>query len=206
MVKRVVRNAALYTDFDMGERFPPYTFMENLEDASSGSYEELPRKTLRERSYGKSPLMIKPTYSGDFLEKLKSPIQGKPLEVESSDPTNLLDFSSPEEMLKHQEEPNPRVILDQFIEGPGRTTDDDNWDSRDRDLKDFDDRAWDVYEAPEMSEDSLSRTWGNPMGSPLRVMANHIANSTGNFSIRFGKLIEELDKSPLPGTTRKNIK
>ena len=179
MVRRIVSTVV---DFDMHNLFPSATPMENLEDAASGSYEILPHMTLRERSYGKQPIMIKPDYSGDFLEKLRAPIQGKPLEVESSDPTNLLDFSDPEEMLKHQEEPNPRVLVDEFIEFP-RLTDKGEWGDRDRTLTDYDDRSWDKEDAPEMSEDKIWRMWESPapecgcFKSAKSVVASHILSS-----------------------------
>ena len=175
MARRIVSTCV---DFDMENLFPPATWMENLEDAASGSYEVLPHKTLRERSYGVQPIRMQPDYGGNFLDKL--PIQGKPLEVESSDPTNLLDFSSPEEMLKHQEEPNPRVLVDEFIEFPTRLTDTGEWGDRNRDLKEYDDRSWDNDDAPEMSEDKIWRMWKNPEPectcnkSAKSVVASHI--------------------------------
>jgi len=205
MARRIVSTVV---DFDMHNLFPSKTPMENLEDAASGSYEILPRKTLRERSYGKQPIRIIPDYSGDFLEKLKSPIQGKPLEA--SDPTNLLDFSDPEEMLKHQEEPIPRVILDDFIEFPVRITDKGNWSDRDRQTQEFDDRSWDDTDAPEMSEDKIWRMWKDPMTkkvaqaymkqiksgpSPSIVATKHIASQ---FKLKFGMLLTRLEESILP--------
>ena len=72
--------APMLFDFDMGNLFPSREPLENMEDAASGAYENLPRNTLRERSFGKMPLIIKPQYSGDFLEKLKQPIEGKPVQ------------------------------------------------------------------------------------------------------------------------------
>jgi hypothetical protein len=206
MARRII--AALNTDFDMANLFPSATPMENLEDAASGSYEILPRKTLRERGYGKQPIRVMPDYSGDFLNKLRSPIQGKPVEVEASDPTNLLDFSNPEEMLKHQEQPNPRVMLDDFIEFPVRLTDKgDEWG--DRALREFDDRSWDDTDAPEMSEDKIWRMWRNPKTkrviqghlkslrgpSPSTVATRHIASQ---FKLKFGMLLTRLEESILP--------
>lgn len=147
-------------DFDMGNLFPSRSPMENLEDAASGAYENLPRNTLRERSYGPRPLMIRPDYKGDFLEKLKDPPEGKI--IESADPNNLWDFSMPSEWLKHQEEPNPRVLLDDFYEvsRPGGPVD--------QVLKDYWNRGWDSNEAPEMSEDTPLR-WGPEIGEPCEA-------------------------------------
>jgi hypothetical protein len=169
--------------------------MENLEDAASGSYEVLPRKTLRERGYGVRPIRLQPDYGGNFLDKL--PIEGKPLEA--SDPTNLLDFSSPEEMLKHQDEPNPRVILDEFAEFPGRLTDTGEWDNRERTQTDYDDRGWDETDSPEMSEDKIWRMWENPRSK--RVVEAFLKES--NHQIRFGMFLNRLEESILPSKGRR---
>jgi hypothetical protein len=125
--------------------------MENLEDAGEGAHELLPHKTLRERGYGQRPLMIRPDYSGNFLKKYLSPIQPKPI-VESADETNLWDFSTPEEWLKHQEHPYPRNTVDEFydVNKPGEG-------AGYEDLKDFWDRNWDKSDSPEISEDKWLR-------------------------------------------------
>lgn len=149
MAKRVV---ASVVDFDMHNLFPPKDYTENLEDADSGSFEAQPRHTLRERQYSPNPLVVLPRYEGDFLEKQKSQLMGKPLEVEASNPENLWDFDMPSEWLKHQEEPHPRVLLDLFYDTnrPGDQAGNET-------LKQYHDRGWDPEDSPEMSEDKYLR-------------------------------------------------
>jgi hypothetical protein len=166
LAKKVVGNVvANVMDYDMHNLIPNRSPVENLEDAAERAYEFLPHKTLRERGYGQKPLFIKPDYSGDFLEKLRSPIQPKPV-VESADETNLWDFSMPEEWLKHQEQPYPRNTLDEFydINRPGEGAGAD-------DLKGYWDRGWDAEDSPEMSEDKWLRQKTCPkLQNPLKVM------------------------------------
>jgi hypothetical protein len=146
LIDRVVANTC---DFDMEYLFPNSTPLEDMAEAYKGVVENLPRKTLRKR-YQQQPLMIKPQYSGDFLEKLKE----EQRDLTAADQTNLKDFSCPEEMLKHQEEPYPRDMTDYWIE---RNKPVDN-----KTLKEWDDRAWSPQEAPEWSEDLIERLRGVP--------------------------------------------
>lgn len=153
----------------MHNLFEPMDFMENLEDAATGDYAVLPRKTLRERQYDPSPLVLVPKYQGDFLEKLKNaPIQGKPLVA--ANPDSLWDFSWPSEWLKHQEHPFPRELVDDFydINKPGEGA---GYDT----LKNYDDRSWDPWDAPEMSEDKVERMW-TYKEAEKRVVAAYLSN------------------------------
>lgn len=137
-------------DYDKQNLFPPPTQLEDLEEGSEGVYDVQPRPAMRGRPYGPVPLMLRPTYKGDFLEQLKEKNKC------SADPSNLLDFSTPEEMLKHQEEPSVRDIQDDFYEynRPG----DEGYNA----LKDYYKRDWEDTEAPEMSEDKLIRMMKPP--------------------------------------------
>jgi hypothetical protein len=133
----------------MSNVFMARPWMEELEEAASGAMEALPYGTLREKNYGNMPLIVKPEYSGDFLDKLRSPFQGKAIEAVSE---SLTDFSMPSEWLKHQEEPVPRIILDDFYEmtSPGE-------DAGAQTLHEYWDRGWGLNETPEVSEDLLDR-------------------------------------------------
>jgi hypothetical protein len=160
--KRVVANVM---DFDMHNLIPNRSPMENLEDAAEKSYEILPHKTLRERGYRQQPLFLRPDYGGNFLEKLKEPLEGKPV-IEGADETNLWDFSMPEEMLKHQEQPFPRNTLDEFydINRPGEG-------AGGEDLKEYWDRGWDAEDSPEISEDKwLRQKPRQKLQNPLKLM------------------------------------
>jgi hypothetical protein len=150
LLKRVLANVV---DFDMHNLFPGNTPMEELEDASQGTYDVNAPGSLKGRNYDppqSMPLVVLPKYQGDFLDRLRNPIQGKPVEAEES----LLDFSMPSEMLKHQEQPVPRILLDDFYEysrpGDGAGL---------QDLQEYWDRSWDG-QAPEISEDLIERMDG----------------------------------------------
>ena len=166
--KRIIANVV---DFDMHNLFPPMTPMENMEDAASGEYISQPKRTLRERSYTPNPIKVMPKYEGDFLEKLrKRPLQGRPvmpLETVvrlSENSENLWDFKGPDEWLKNQERPHPRNLVDKFYEmtkpGEGAGSDD---------LEDLYDRSWDNEDAPEISEDKVTRMFKSPLNHPMRV-------------------------------------
>ena len=149
LAKRVLANVQ---DFDMENLFHPRNLLDEMEDASEGNYDIQPRRTLRERPYGPQPLIVRPKYKGDFLEQLKEPFQGKSLEYTAADSENLKDFSDPEEMLKHQEQPYPRVVIDDFydVNRPGE-------DAGGEDLKEWWDRSWNEGDSPEISEDKWLR-------------------------------------------------
>jgi hypothetical protein len=153
-------------DFDMHNLFYPRPLLEEMADAATGAHEILPQKTLRDRQHGNSPLIVRPKYQGDFLDKLRQPLQGKPLEVEAADEENLWDFSMPSEWLKHQEAPHPRVMLDDFYEmnHPDK-------DNGGKDLKEYWDRSWDQTDAPEISEDKWLRSWyqNAPVEGPYKT-------------------------------------
>ena len=165
--KRIIANVV---DFDMHNLFPPMTPMENMEDAASGEFTSQPKRTLRERPYTPNPIKITPKYEGDFLEKLKQPLEGKPvmpLETVvrlSGNPENLLDFKGPDDMLKNPQRVYPRNLVDKFYEmakpGEGAGSDD---------LEDLYDRGWDSDDAPEMSEDKVTRMWKRPNAPSMKV-------------------------------------
>lgn len=169
VAKRILANLVPF-EFDMYNLIPTKDPIENLEDAASGSQENLPKKTLRDRSYGPQPLMIQPEYRGDFLEQ---GIMPKIVEGESSE--NLNDFDMPEEMLKHQEQPYPRDLTDEFydINKPGP-------DVGMELFKDYNDRSWDPSDSPEMSEDKLIRMQDTPKmiiqkgPKVLRILSRHM--------------------------------
>ena len=195
--KSLIRKvAARYTeglpnDWDMVNLFPNRDPVEDMEDAYEGDTEVMPKKTLRNR-YMQQPLMLRPEYKGDILEQLKIRKPGiRPENImQADDQTNLKDFSDPEEMLKHQEEPYPRVVVDDFIQfdtpDPGRGN---------QTLKDYDDRGWEKEEAPEMSEDLIDRFRGkgvprsHPKNPKLPVRARRVAMSFINQLI-YGKRVK----------------
>jgi len=134
---------------DMENLIPQRAPLEDMEDAFVGDAEAMPHKTLRRR-YPQMPLMIMPRYQGDFLERRKEIFPDRSPDRTAADPTNLQDFSRPDEWLKHQEQPYPREILDWFYERNKPSDDNDT-------LKQWDDRAWEPWEAPEWSEDVVMR-------------------------------------------------
>jgi hypothetical protein len=163
LAKKVIANVM---DFDMHNLFYPRPLLEEMADAATGAHEILPQKTLRDRQHGNSPLIVRPEYQGDFLDKLRQPLQGKPIEVEAGDEENLWDFSMPGDWLKHQESPHPRVMLDDFYE-VGRP----DKDNGGKDLKEYWDRSWDQTDAPEISEDKWLRSWSQnaPVEGPYKT-------------------------------------
>jgi len=189
-------------DYDSENLFPPKTPMENMEDAAAGVFQLLPKRTLRENQYKNMPLILRPDYSGDFLEKLEKPYEGK--RIEASDEENLLDFDMPADMLKHQEEPHPRDLRDDFYEMAR---------PEDRVLKDYWDRAWDnQQEAPEISEDLLTRcrpfsksAMEDPCLDPSHVVANFLMDSApydaliDTRSPRTAALLRDLEKTKMMG-------
>lgn len=147
----------------MHNLFPPETWAENVEEAESESYEVQPRRTLRERPYGPVPLVVKPEYSGDFLDKLREDAMPK----DAASPYNIYDYSMPSEMLKHMEEPVPDDRTHGFIErhrpggGAGMDT-----------IRDWYDRGWNPTDSPEMSEDKWLRMKESPKGRPWSPPVN----------------------------------
>lgn len=171
MVKRVIANVM---DYDMHNLFYPRPLLDEMEDAYEGAYDVQPRLTLRERQYENQPLLIRPDYKGNFLEKLEdNPLEGKLIEVEASSSENLLDFDMPSEMLKHQEKPHPRVILDDFYDF-NRPGDQAGYE----DLKDYWKRDWMNEDSPEISEDKWLRMWSIPgehnYHQARKIMASYI--------------------------------
>lgn len=148
-------------DFDKGNLFPNPSQTEDMEEGSKGVHDEQPQPTLRGRPYGLMPLMVRPQYRGDFLQKLKERFKDKCAE----DPTNLLDFSMPSELLKHQEQPYPRDIQDEFYEFD-RAGEGAGYDV----LKDYYKRDWDPTDAPEMSEDKILRMRKPTPGFPSKPL------------------------------------
>lgn len=147
--KDIVRKAEAWGfDQDKQNLFPVPTPTENMEESAEGVYDLMPKPTIREHSYGNMPLMIRPDYSGDFLQKLVEKFKNKC----AADADSLTDFSCPEEMLKHQEEPQVRDVQDEFYENnrPGEGA---GYDI----LKDYYNRGWDPTDSPEMSEDKILR-------------------------------------------------
>ncbi len=164
--KRIIANVV---DFDMHNLFPPMTPMENMEEAAGGDYVSQPKRTLRERPYTPNPIKVMPKYEGDFLDKLRERLEGKPVMpletvVLSANPENLWDFKGPDEWLKHQQKPHPRNIVDQYYEmtKPGEGGGSDV-------LEDLYDRSWDNEDAPEISEDKITRMFKNPVGPSMNV-------------------------------------
>jgi hypothetical protein len=164
MIDRVTANAFGF-DTDTENLIPGRTLPEEWEEAARGTYEILPHKNLRERQYMNNPLIVLPEYSGDFLDKLRNRTAG--------DEDNLKDFSSPEDMLKHQEHAFPRDMVDEFYEmsrpGEGAGSDD---------LKHYHDRSWDENDAPEMSEDKILKLLKPkfPLEIPCKETLFHSAN------------------------------
>jgi hypothetical protein len=152
MAKRVAQAFGLTPgawqfDDDTENLFPNRPLLEDMEDAASGARDIQPRKTLRNRMHGRplEPLIIRPEYSGDFLDKLRAEFKNK-----SAD--SLLDFTSPDERAKYLPNVIPRDLQDEWYdinrpgEGAGYT-----------DLKQYHDRGWDEEDAPEISEDKILR-------------------------------------------------
>lgn len=142
LAKRVVSNVV---DFDMHNLFEAPPLLTALQQAADGGAMDQPC-----RKFQQQPIRLQPDYGGNFLDKLKQPFQGKLIEAASDE--NLMDFSNPEEWLKHQEESYPRILTDESYEmsrpgeGAGAET-----------LKQYWDRAWEPGQAPEMSEDLIYR-------------------------------------------------
>jgi hypothetical protein len=212
MAKRVLANVV---DFDMHNLFRPRAPLENMEDADSGAWEVMPSNVLRERSYGSQPLLIRPMYKGDFLKKLDLPYEGKSQNIEAADPENLKDFTYPDEMLKHQEEPHPRVNLDEYYDynRPGEGAGGD-------DLKEYWKRQWDPDDSPEMSEDKWLRMWAPPNDEPesnneffraSSIIANYLHQCypiKACFDLRHtktAKMLSDLEKSLIHGKKKLNV-
>lgn len=166
-------------DHDKGNLFPNPSQTEDMEEGSKGIHDVQPQPALHERSYGPMPLMLQPKYQGDFLQKLLDRFRNKC----ATDPTNLLDFSMPSEMLKHQEEPCPRDLQDEFYEfnRPGEGA---GYDT----LKDYYKRDWEPTEAPEMSEDKILRMRLPAPGIPGKPF-NKVFHSTQKIIASFLKKI-----------------
>jgi len=183
LVRRVLANVC---DFDMENLFPPPTPIEDMEEAAEGAYDLQPSKTLRRRDYGPMPLIVKPEYSGDFLEKLRSGVY-------AANSENLWDFSMPSEWLKHQESPHPREILDWYydINRPGP-------DVGQKTLQEYNDRGWDDTDAPEMSEDKINRMYRAPVVVANWLMETMPIEGTIDLrSPRVAKLLNDLEKTSL---------
>lgn len=156
-------------DFDSENLFPPLTFTEELADAASGSFEVQPQKTLRDRQYQNQPLVIRPKYEGDFLEKLRNKT--------AADSDNLQDFTMPSEMLKHQEQPFPRDLQDEFYDI--NRLEDEHGSGMDY-IRDYYDRGWDPEDAPEMSEDKIDRMNqqpNTPIPEPVKLKIRQIVTA-----------------------------
>lgn len=182
-------------DFDMHNLIP----LDNEE--GEDSKDVMPSATLHGHSYGVNPLVIQPKYTGDFLEKMRQEYEGKFVDAASDD--NLLDFSMPSEMLKHQEQPYPRDLRDDYYEF-NRPGDGAGYDI----LKDYWTRGWQDWETPEISEDLLDRyklkkddpAW--PM--VMRIVESHVHNHCCPHDIQIdlhrlkqAKLMSDLEKSQL---------
>jgi hypothetical protein len=212
MAKRVIANVV---DFDMHNLFRSRDPADNMEDADSGAWEIMPHNVLRERSYGSQPLIIRPQYSGDFLKKLEEPYEGKSMNIEADgDPENLKDFSSPEDWLKHQEQPHPRINLDEYydINRPGEG-------AGGEDLKEYWDRDWEYGDSPEMSEDKWLRMWAPPKDEPesnngffrtSSVVANYLneiypVKACFDLShVKTAKMLSDFEKSLIHGKKKLN--
>jgi len=155
MIRRVV--AGYSEDFDMQYLFPEESWMENLDSAAEDEYKSLPRKILRERSYGAMPIRLKPDYHGDFLKQREDkPWIDTQMKL-SGNPYNIYDYSMPSEMLKHQEQPMCDDRSHFFIErnrpGPG---------VGEKTIHEWNNRGWEPDEAPWWSEDVILRHYEAP--------------------------------------------
>jgi hypothetical protein len=190
-------------DNDKGDLFPTPSQTEDLEEGSKGTFDIQPQPTLRGRPYGTMPLMVMPKYQGDFLQKLIEQYKNKC----AADPTNLLDFSMPSELLKYQDQPYPRDLQDEFYEFD-RPGDFAGYDV----LKDYYDRSWDENDAPEMSEDKVLRmrkppkpgcgcfssTGINPQVVVARYLIDVCPIEIGDQNnIRTAKLLHDLENSQI---------
>lgn len=191
MARRIVGTVI---DYDMQYLFPPFTPTENMEDAAAGTYQKLPKKILRERSYGPQPLRLRPDYRGDFLEQLREKAWVDTEMKSAANPYNIYDYSMPEEMLKQQEHPMPDDRTDIFIE---RNKVDDAVGMRT--IRDWYDRGWDDTDAPEMSEDKLLRMWKSPV--PLKTACPSARNVMASF---LSSMIEDESEGPEYGVVVAN--
>jgi len=129
-------------NYDTENRFPEESMQEDMEGAASLSRDIQPKKNLRNRQYGDMPLIVRPKYQGDFLDKLREQV------YKNKTSENIQDYSNPEEMLKYMPEVIPRDLTDGWYEhsrpgdGIGNKT-----------IQEYSDRGWDPDDAPEMSED-----------------------------------------------------
>jgi hypothetical protein len=135
-------------DYDTENLFQERPLLEDMEDQFSGNPRDIqPKKTLRNHQYNgpTEPLIIRPEYTGDFLDKLREQYKNKTAD-------SLTDFSNPEELLKYLPDVVPRDLTDEFYEmnspGPGAGGDD---------LKEYPGFGWDEEDSPEMSEDKILR-------------------------------------------------
>jgi hypothetical protein len=212
MAKRVIANVV---DFDMHNLFRSRPPLENMEDADSGAWEVMPHNVLRERSYGSPPLLVIPNDNPKFLKELDLPYEGKSLNIEAGDPENLKDFDSPEDWLKHQEEPHPRINLDEYYDfnRPGEGAGGD-------DLKEYWKRQWDSDDSPEISEDKWLRMWAPPHDEPesnneffrtASIIANYLHRRypiKACFDLRHvktAKMLSDFEKSLIHGKKKLNI-
>lgn len=172
MAKRVVSNVV---DFDMHNLFPTKPLLDDLKEKAEGGGEIMPRRDVGTSS----PLIVMPAYSGDFLDKLRQPLQGKVIEAGAEE--NLWDFSGPDDWNKHQETPHPRILIDDFYEfsRPGEGAGGDT-------LKDYWNRSWDPGEAPQVSEDLLTRLDTNDSPSLELRAAGRVAIAFVDGSVQSG--------------------
>ena len=148
-------NAWGFADYDAENKFKEeQPLLEDMADDASGARDIQPQKILRNRQYGPQPLMVRPEYSGDFLDKLREEV------YKNRSADSLQDFSMPSDLTKYLPDTEVRDLQDEFYEidrpGPG---DEPGYKC----YKDYDDRGWDQDDAPEISEDKVMREndWGN---------------------------------------------
>lgn len=202
MAKRVV---GYVHEFDMLNLYGPEPLLDEIAEAGSGAKDVEPQKTLREHNYGVQPLIIRPDYSGDFLDKLRAPFEGKSIEAASDE--SLTDFSMPSEWLKHQEEPHPRILLDEWYDFGGKPGAPGEQSGYQEAI--HIDRRWDG-DAPEISEDLLYRQPEMGIGkiptqALRRVLASYLMDFipawewNGTENIRVAKTLYELEASMING-------
>ena len=206
---------------------PGSTWMEALEEAANPGTGFMPQKTLREKDYDSlwsQPLVVRPKYKGDFLEYLKKRNDQNKKYVKkaankiAADPTNIYDYSMPSELLKHQEHPEPRDMVDDFYEF-NRTDVTKEEPSRSMWYKT---REWLQREVPEMTQDKRVRKRHlrlDPQQSPHKeldifrrahnVVANYLNDGFGvelTLDLHHPKIammLSELEKSRLQTNTKK---
>lgn len=184
LIARRIANAWGFDD-DTENLFPERTLGEAQEDAASEARDCQPKKTLRDRQYGDMPLMVRPEYHGDFLDKLREQV------YKNKSAENLKDVDGPDDMTKYMPEVIPKdLTVDEFeINHP------DGPNSGYNVLKEYNDRGWDEDDAPEISEDKglIMRDRSNNFRLPLFKKASLVKNVLAKFFMKVTPSYIEMD-------------